>query len=263
MRHAFTARQIPEQAGIEIAGAGAHRDPGGRGETHAGVHGFAVAHRRQAGAIAEMGEDDASLRRFRSGQAGQFFHEKRIRQAVKPIAPHPLRFIAARDRQQPGHARQVMVKSRVETRHLGQVGKPAMKRLGQQDLLRQMLGIEGAEPVQLLNHFRGDALRLAVLRPAMHHAMPHRGQGFTPAAFLDPIHQSAHRRRVIRRRHRARKVVRQVRALHPQGGLRQPIRSIGALQDPSERGAGLEQRELDARRAAVDGQDACDSFFHR
>ena len=36
-----------------------------------------------------------------------------------------------------------MVKSRVETGHLGQIGKPAMKRLGQQDLLRKMLGIEG------------------------------------------------------------------------------------------------------------------------
>ena len=94
-----------------------------------------------------------------------------------------------------------MVKSRVETRHLGQVRKSAMKRLGQQDLLRQMLRIEWTEPVQLLNHFRSDSLRLAILRPAMHHAMPHRGQCITPAAFLDPIHQSAHRHRVIRRRH--------------------------------------------------------------
>ncbi len=76
-----------------------------------------------------------------------------------------------------------------------------MKRLGQQDLLGQMLGIEGTEPVQLLDHFRRDPLRLAVLRPAMHHAMPHRGQCITLGAFLDPIHQSAHRHRVIRRRH--------------------------------------------------------------
>ena len=99
-------------------------------------------HRRQARAVAEVGEDDPALCRFRSGQAGQFSHQKRIRQPVKPVPPHPLCFVAARDRQQPGHARQVMVKSRVETRHLGQVRKSAMKRLGQQDLLRQMLGIE-------------------------------------------------------------------------------------------------------------------------
>ena len=110
-------------------------------------------HRRQARAIAEVSEDDPALCGFGSGQAAQFSHEKRIRQAVKPVPPHPLRFVAARDRQQPGHARQVMVKSRVETRHLGQVGKSALKRLDQQDLLRQMLGIEGTEPVQLLQPF--------------------------------------------------------------------------------------------------------------
>jgi len=44
-----------------------------------------------------------------------------------------------------------------------------------------MLGIEGTEPVELLNHLGGDPLRLAVLRPAMHHTMPHRGQRITPA----------------------------------------------------------------------------------
>ena len=72
--------------------------------------------------------------------------------------------------------------------------------LYQLDLERQMLRIERTELVQLLNHFRGDPLRLAVLRPAMHHPVPDRGQS-TTAAFLDPIHQSAHRHRMIRCRH--------------------------------------------------------------
>jgi hypothetical protein len=54
-----------------------------------------------------------------------------------------------------------MVKCRVETRHLGQIRKSAMKRLGQQDLLRQMLRIEWTELAQLLN-FRTDSLRLAL-----------------------------------------------------------------------------------------------------
>jgi len=76
-----------------------------------------------------------------------------------------------------------------------------MKRLGQQDLFRQMLRIEWTKPLQLINHFRSDSLGLAILWPAMHHTMPHRGQCITPAAFLDPIHQSAYRHRVIRRRH--------------------------------------------------------------
>ena len=86
------------------------------------------------------------------------------------------------------HARHIMVKSRVETRYLGQIGKSAMKRLGQQNLLRHMVRIEWTEATQLLNHFRSDSLRLVILRAAIHHAMPNRDQCVTPAAFLDPIH---------------------------------------------------------------------------
>ena len=117
---------------------------------------MATTNRRQAHAIAEVCENNPALCRFRASQADQFSHEKRIRQPVKPVPPNPLRFVAARDRQQPGHTRQVMVKRRVETCHLGQIGKSAMKRLGQQDLLRQMLRIEWTKSVQLLNHFLGD-----------------------------------------------------------------------------------------------------------
>ena len=118
--------------------------------------GLPSMHRRQARAIAEVSEDDPALCRFRSGQAGQFSHQKRIRQPVKPVPAYALRLVAARDRQQLGHARQVMVKSRVETGHLRQVGKSAMKRLGQLDLFRQMLRIEWFESAQLLDHLRGD-----------------------------------------------------------------------------------------------------------
>ena len=121
-----------------------------------------------------------------------------------------------------------------------------MKRFGQQDLLRQMLRVEWTEPVQLLDHFSSDSLWLAILRPAMHHAMSYRSQCITSAAFLDPIHQSAHRRRVIRRRHWPREVVRLVQAFHPQGGLRLSNPLNPALQNPPERVTGLEQRELNA-----------------
>jgi hypothetical protein len=62
--------------------------------------------------------------------------------------------------------------------------------------------------------------------------MPHRGQCITPAAFLDPIHQSAYRYRVIRRRHQPRKVVRLVQAFYPQGGFRQSNPLDYALQNP-------------------------------
>ena len=196
-----------------------------------------------------------------SGEAGQFAHQELVRQPVESVPPHALRLVAARDRQQLGHARQVMVKRGVEARHLGQVGKPPMKRLDQQDLLRQMLGVEGTELVQLLDHFRGDSLRLAILRPAVHHAMPDRGQCIAPGAFVDPVHQSAHRRRVVRRRHGPRKVP-PGPALHPQGGVRQSNPLDLAVQIRRKRVTSLEQRELDARRAAIDRQDAWVGWFH-
>ena len=93
------------------------------------------------------------------------------------------------------------MKSRVETRHLGQFRESMMKCLSQQDLLRQMVGIEWTEPVQLLNHLRGDPLWLVIPWSAVHHAMSHRSQCLTTAALLDPIHQSGHGHRVIRRSH--------------------------------------------------------------
>ena len=90
-----------------------------------------------------------------------------------------------------------MVKSRVETRHLRQIRKSAMKRLGQQDLFRHMVRIKWTELLQIGDHFRSNSLRFVILRPAMHHAMPDRGQRVAPAALLDPIHQKAHSYRVI------------------------------------------------------------------
>jgi hypothetical protein len=40
------------------------------------------------------------------------------------------------------------MKRRVEAGHLGKIGKAAMKGLGQQNLLGQVFGIEGTEPLR-------------------------------------------------------------------------------------------------------------------
>ena len=109
-----------------------------------------------------------------------------------------------------------------------------MKRLGQQDLLRHVVGIEWAEPAQFLNHFRSDSLRLVIFRSAIHHAMPNCGQSITPMMLLNPIHQSAHCYRVIRRRQHARKVVRLIHTLHPQGGVRESNALNPALENSAE-----------------------------
>jgi hypothetical protein len=80
----------------------------------------------------------------------------------------------------------------------------------------------------------------------MHYAMPHRSQSITPAALFDPIHQSAHRYRVIRRCHWPRKIVRLAYAFHPQSGLWQSNPLNPALQNPSGWVPGLEHCKLDA-----------------
>ena len=51
------AHQIDQNAGVEIAAARAHDDPAGRGQAHAGVDRPARFDRGDAGAIAEMGDD--------------------------------------------------------------------------------------------------------------------------------------------------------------------------------------------------------------
>ena len=101
----------------------AHRHTGCRSETHARVHGFAMVHSRQARTVAEMSEYHPALRGVNSGQAGQLFHQERIRQPVKPVPPHALRFVAAGDRQQAGHARRSWWKAVSKQATCGRSGK--------------------------------------------------------------------------------------------------------------------------------------------
>jgi len=109
--------------------------------------------------------------------------------------------------------------------------------------------------VQLLDHFRSDSLRRAILRPAMHHAMPHRVKASRPlrssiqsirmpTATVCPAPSPTAKR-------------------CPPGPRFSPARWPPGVQSAQSRppepdGASprLEQRELDARRAAIDRQDA-------
>ena len=68
-RHLFGARQVPDQSRIEIARARAHHQSGRRREAHARVDALAIAHGREARAVAEVGEDDAAVRGRRDRQA--------------------------------------------------------------------------------------------------------------------------------------------------------------------------------------------------
>ena len=110
-----------------------------------------------------------------------------------------------------------------------------MKRLGQEDLLRQMLGVERAEAVQLLEHRCRDSLRLDVLWPAMHDAVPHGGQRVVPRMLFDPVHERAHGHGVVGPRHRARTRADVLQALCAERGFRCPDPVNRSLQDARER----------------------------
>jgi hypothetical protein len=56
--------QVLEDAGVQIAGAGAHRQSGQRREAHGGVDGFAAVHRGDGGAVAEVAGDELERPRW-------------------------------------------------------------------------------------------------------------------------------------------------------------------------------------------------------
>jgi hypothetical protein len=74
--------------------------------------------------------------------------------------------------------------------------------------------------------------------------MSHRAQLAALDAFFQPVHQHLYCFGVVRGRHRAGESFGFGRAFHHKRGLRQPNPLDPALQDPPERVAGLEQREL-------------------
>ena len=86
---------------------------------------------------------------------------------MKAIAHHPFGFVAARDGQQPGHARQVAMKSRVEARKLRDTGIMRRKRFQHGNFSGQMFRIKWTQPPQFLEHLSIDLLRLAIEHPAM------------------------------------------------------------------------------------------------
>ncbi len=70
---------------------------------------------------------------------------------METVAVNPARIEPPRDRKQLRHARHLAMKRGIETGHLRQAGKALVKGFGEQDLLRQVLWIEGLELMLRLN----------------------------------------------------------------------------------------------------------------
>ena len=187
--HLLAASQERNQSRIQITGAGAHHQTRRRCEAHAGIHALAIAHGGQAGAVAQMSEDDASARRFRAGDRFKFLHQKRIRQPVKAVSLNALGLVAARNRKQLRHARQGAVKRRVETGDLRHLGKLRSADLHQLDAGREMVRGKRTDAPQFLKHRLIHAERIAITRAAMHNAMADGADGLDADFFLQQLNQ--------------------------------------------------------------------------
>ena len=172
---------------------------------------------------------------------------------MKAVSSNPHRVEAARDGQEPGHARHGGMKCRVKAGHLGQVRMALTECLDQLDLAGQMVRVVGSDAMQFVEQFSRDALGLGVVH-AVDHPVSHCQHVRETGSLFEESDQDARCRPVIGGLDVAaalflprRVVKRQIRAGQADA-VNLPVKT--SLQ----RCAGPVQAELDARRAAVDGK---------
>ena len=94
----------------------------------------------------------------------------------------------ARDRQEPGHARQGVVKRCVKTGHLRQVRISLAERLDQCNLVRKMIRVVGTDAVKLIQQYLGNPFGLSMLH-AVNHAVTDRCDVCQTNVLIDPVDQ--------------------------------------------------------------------------
>ena len=169
--------------------------------------GLAITHRRQARAVAKVREDDAAAVAASGRRGAPALHQEGVGKAVKSVAPHALRFVAARNRQQSAQRAADRGEMPCRNRRSEACREAAMKHFDQLKFFRQVLGIEQAQLAHAFDHFVRDRLRRAVIGTAVHDPVS-RGNHRDAAKFvLNPVEQYIRRCCVIRQRRRARETV--------------------------------------------------------
>jgi hypothetical protein len=188
--HALMAHEVEQEPGIEIAGSGAHDQPGGRSKRHGRVDAFPVANGRHARPRAEVRENQPAAGNVPAGDARELTHEERVGEAVKSIPPDPSCLVASRNGQHAGNRGHVDVKRSVETGHLRHPWEPTKEGADQRDFPRQVVRIEVADSSQVLDQLRGDAFGPDMAGAAVHDAVAHCLHRFEIAVFAEPVDQS-------------------------------------------------------------------------
>ena len=119
-RHPLLLDQVQHHTGIELAAAGAHRQPVERGEPHRRCDRDPASHRASRAAIAEMRYDHPAV-----GDLGRALRQHRgdvfVGKAVKAVAPYPLLVERVGQRKGLLDLRRGAVEGGVEARHLRQI----------------------------------------------------------------------------------------------------------------------------------------------
>ena len=208
-----------------------------------------------------MREDDAA-RRAGGIEAAEFLDQIGVGQAVETVALDALCRIAPRDRQQLGDPWHGAVKRGVKACHLTQLRMPTPERLDQSDLARQVIGGVRRDAVQFGEQLGRDPLWLGMLH-AVHHAVSCGADRREDRLRLEPLEQETHRSTVIAGGKAAGAGRCSSGVVDDQIRAAQTDAIDLATETPPRRFAGLIHREADARRSAVDRQDAGQRRFHR
>ena len=120
---ALGLQQVEDDAGVELAGAGAHRQAVDGGEAHRAVDAAPVMEGAQRGAGAQMADHHPALRQSWVDLA-QPVGDVLVGQAVKAVAAHALLVPAVRDREPVGDLGMAAMERGVEARDLGHLRPP-------------------------------------------------------------------------------------------------------------------------------------------
>ena len=173
---------------------------------------------------------------------------------MEAVATDPSRLVTPRDRYDLGDARQIMMKGRIEARHLRQLGIETPERLDRLDLAGKVVGVVGNDPAQLLEDLGCDELRLEVAVAPVYDAMADYGYARQRYEMSESLDQEVHSRRLIRGLDLA--VLLLTTGLgHDEPRTRHPDPLDATEQEPLKPVGQRKQREFEARRAAVNRQD--------
>ena len=168
--HAPLRDQVEDDARVELAGAGAHRQAVERGEAHGAFDAAAFEKRAHRGAAAEMGDDDAAACDFWRDLA-QSFGDIFVGEAVEAVAAHAL--VVERARQGVAVAMRGMpaMEGGIETGDLRQGRVDLHREADRREIVRLVQRREllvGGQPVE---HGRVDQHRARVVGAAVHDAV--------------------------------------------------------------------------------------------